>query len=270
LPDTSPTLHAVDFTPDSQHILVSCRDNKLRLYDVKTEKLVRTFDAEDTVPSEMVAISPDGRLAASFAQLGKQEWAVRLWDVQSGKSLRLLRGHTSALSGVRFSPDGKRLFSADVSHGLRVWNVADGRELQSIKLPAVVRHGFHISRDGKRLLFTTDVSVRLWDLEAGRELLQRQVAKKSYVYQVIFCGKDRYALYSTDAPEQTGKPGLKACDIILLDLETGNVVHRFTGHKGTVRGLACSPDDRCFYSSSWDLTLRVWDLTSVLPAARPK
>ena len=56
---------------------------------------------------EDVAFSPDGRTLA----LASREGTVQLWDVASGKTLAVLKGHSSAVRRVAFSPDGRTLAS---------------------------------------------------------------------------------------------------------------------------------------------------------------
>ncbi len=45
-------------------------------------------------------------------------------------------------------------------------------------------------------------------------------------------------------------------------MRSGEVVHRFTGHKDNVRTLALSPEGDRFASGSEDGAVKVWDLGS--------
>ncbi len=50
--------------------------------------------------------------------------------------------------------------------------------------------------------------------------------------------------------------------IKVWDVHSGEVLHRFTGHKSSVQTLALSPDGDFFASGSEDGAVKVWDLGS--------
>jgi WD40 repeat protein len=54
------------------------------------------------------AWSPDGRSVATAAD----DALVRIWEVATGRVLRVLTGHTKEVYVVAWSPDGKALVSA--------------------------------------------------------------------------------------------------------------------------------------------------------------
>ena len=57
---------------------------------------------------------------------------MRLWDLQSGRLVATLEGHTEAVNCVCFSDEGQRLVSAGLDNFLVVWNEASGEVLRRL------------------------------------------------------------------------------------------------------------------------------------------
>ena len=55
---------------------------------------------------------------------------IRLWDVNTGKELKKITGHTDRVYSVAFSIDGNTLASGSWDNTVRLWDVNTGRENQ--------------------------------------------------------------------------------------------------------------------------------------------
>ena len=89
-----------------------------------------------------------------------------------GYQVLTLRGHSSAVDGVAFSPDGKRLATASDDQTAKVWDAQSGQELLTLRGHRDAVTGVAFSPDGKRLATaSTDQTAKVWDAESGKELL---------------------------------------------------------------------------------------------------
>ena len=52
-----------------------------------------------------------------------------VWDATTGREIHALKGHTTTVRSVHWSPDGRRLVSGSDDRTVRVWDSKTGREL---------------------------------------------------------------------------------------------------------------------------------------------
>ena len=69
-----------------------------------------------------MAWSPDGKTVCS----GSGDKTLRLWNAETGESVRVLEGHTNRVNAVAWSPDGKTVCSEDYDNEKRVWRAETG------------------------------------------------------------------------------------------------------------------------------------------------
>jgi WD40 repeat protein len=69
-----------------------------------------------------VAVTADGERAVC-ASIDKTR---KVWDLETGRALRTLEGHSSYVRGVAVTPDGKRAISASDDKTLKAWDLATG------------------------------------------------------------------------------------------------------------------------------------------------
>jgi len=91
----------VAYSPDGQTFLAGYTDGVIRLWDIATLSIVRSFSGHSSAVTS-VAFSADGSKIIS----GGGESKARVWSVASGLQVRTLSGHVSSVASVCFSPDG--------------------------------------------------------------------------------------------------------------------------------------------------------------------
>ena len=69
----------------------------------------------------------------SASSTGSDDQTVRLWDVETGRCLRVLEGHTGIVRSVAWSADQRRALSGSDDKTVRLWDVETGRCLRVLE-----------------------------------------------------------------------------------------------------------------------------------------
>jgi WD40 repeat protein len=112
-----------------------------------------------------VAVSPDGRFIVS----GSWDCTVKVWELESGRLLRSLEGHTDGVRAVAVSPDGRFIVSGSDDRTVKVWELESGRLLRSLEGHTGGVRAVAVSPDGRFIISgSDDHTIRAWDPESGK------------------------------------------------------------------------------------------------------
>jgi WD40 repeat protein len=103
---------------------------------------------------------------ASRALSGSSDNAVRLWDVETGRCLRVLEGHTATVHAGAWSADHRCALSGSSDKTVRLWSLETGRCLRVLEGHTGSIYSVAWSADQRRA-FSGDIDgcIRVWDLE---------------------------------------------------------------------------------------------------------
>ncbi len=224
----------LSWSPGGDRLAFAGDDGKAHLWDVETGKEVRQLPLNTTGLS--VRWAPDGRRVA-VAVYGPP--VVHLWDAQTGQITRTLTwaavaGLGSAppgITGVSWSPDGRRLATAANDFALHVWDGDTGQELLSFKGPSSFVTALAWSPDGLRVAGSCwDHTIRIWDAGAGKEAL----VLKGHTARV------NDVRWSPDGTRLASASFDKTARV--WDAQTGKEALTLKGHTNEVTGVCWSPD----------------------------
>ena len=169
---------SVLLSPDGKQLATAGGlDNTVILWDLATGKEIRSFKGAignvfGAIPPqdgalESAAMTPDGKRLATAGSDG----AARIWDVATGKEVRVLRGSdTLAVHVTAVSPDGAWLINRR-QNTVDLWDMSAGKPVRSFETDAVWR-SVSLAPGGKRLvaLGADGQSAQVWDTVTGKAL----------------------------------------------------------------------------------------------------
>src|SRR5262249_40690363 len=100
--------------------------------------------------------------------------------------LKTFKGHTAAVTGVVFAPDGKSVLSISHDRFVRQWDPMTGNEIKKLGPTPDDLYGIAFSRDGKALATSGYAGyLTTWNLAEGKPILSRKL-KAFGAYCVTF------------------------------------------------------------------------------------
>ncbi|MEA5604515.1 serine/threonine-protein kinase [Nostoc sp. UHCC 0252] len=162
-----------------------------------------------------------------------------------------LKGHSSDVNSVAFSPDGTILGSASDDKTIKLWNLASKEEIHTLEGHSNWIWAIAFSSDSKTLASgSADKTIKLWNLETGK-LIRTLEGNADGVTSLAF---------SSDGKTLASGTASKDMKIKLWNLETGKLIRTLEGHTSGVPSVAFSPDGKTLASGSWDKTIKLWNL----------
>jgi WD40 repeat protein len=159
------------------------RDDEIALLNAAWSKIDRTFTSMNC---NCLSFSPDGTRLAF--QAGND---VEIYNVVSGRHLHTLRGHSEAVTGLAYRPQGDLLATAAGDRRLRLWQTESGQECFSAVAHLARPMSVAFSPDGQTIATGgADGVVKLWDV-ATRQVKYEFRPFKAAVTKIAFspCGR---------------------------------------------------------------------------------
>ena len=243
--------------PDGSTLAGTCRDGKLRLWDVKSGALKRSFpwNKGDTA----VSLSSSAGLLAAVGKDG----SIQSWDLESGAPLRPMPGPTQKVRRLVFAADRKMVAGSSRATGsgsedtVHLWD-ASGKERFAVPAGLGGTSAIAISPGGESLVAASyDTNVRAWSSRDG-ELLRLIDELPVAIFALAFSPDGRYL--AAAGVDRT---------VYLFDAKSWKLARKLSGQPEMISALAFSPDSRLLLSGGFsELTTRnpvkilLWDVAA--------
>ena len=254
----------VRFDSESRKVIMHSHGlaGSVGILDTKSGSVTKWNAPDSEIYSE---VSEDGRWLASTGQ----GLAIKLWDVETGRLLNTLEGHTFRVSKLKFSDDARLLASASedydpyapartakpVLRTIKIWEVATGRCLHTLKAHTKTVEVMIFSADGHRLATRAGGEpVTIWDVVTGQEISKVGMSWGSRASMDFSPDGQLLALYPLSSMR---------LPIIIWEVSTGREVSTLAANpsRPSISVVRFNSSGRLLASSE-DETIRVWDVAT--------
>ncbi|MEC9367988.1 MAG: hypothetical protein VX871_04780 [Pseudomonadota bacterium] len=184
---------------------------------------------------------------------------IRVWDMESGLTLRTLRGHSlegasGKIYALALSPDGRylavggRMRDGAGDHPVRIYDFASGHIVALLRGHSDAVLHLDFSPDGTKLASASaDDTAIVWDI-ANLGFLRRFSGHGGDVNAVRFVQSG--GAIATVSDDNTAR---------LWRVSDGRVIASMTGHLDKVLSIAVAPGGRVIATAGFDGAIRLWE-----------
>jgi WD40 repeat protein/DNA-binding SARP family transcriptional activator len=232
---------------DGRLIAAGQSDGAVSVVDARTLIPRRQFPVVTTRYPQILGIGfvPGSHLLV----VGNSTGFLALADADSGRVLRRLRGAHGWIWTPGISADGRLLVTGGTDPVVRFWSLPDGRPLGPPLRFRQPPRDVQLSPDGRLVTVAFGSRLEIWDAHTRR--LARSVKSVDGIDTARFSPDGRLLAVANPNGAQ------------VWSTEDWTPVTRvFTGHAGPIYWVTISRDNRTLATSSWDGTVRLWDIKS--------
>ncbi|MGD8307126.1 MAG: WD40 repeat domain-containing protein [Ignavibacteria bacterium] len=237
------TINSLAFNDDKKLLLSGSNDNNIKLWDIETLTLLRTFSEHVTVTRD-VKFTPDGKSVIS----AENNYIVYWRNAVDGFIGRLpLYGHTSTVTSVDISNDMTTIISGSSDKTIKVWNAESGDLIQTLTDHTSSIREVEFSPVLDRFAScSSDSTVRIWSLET--------------LQQIKFL-EGHIGTISSISYHPAGKylaGGGTSSIIYIWNVESGEIIRSLETHTKTINAVSFSGNGNILVSGGADDKVIIW------------
>jgi hypothetical protein len=242
------TLGAIN--PAQNLVAVASSDRVVKIIDAQTLKERISLQG---VSARVTSLLFGGDGASILT--GLADGRVVLWNTTSGSAAKAFALHSSSVVGIGIE-GGSSLFSVGYDRVVRFTDLNSGVSLGSLAPASEELTALALAPNGKSFALATATGVvRLYNMT---QLLSPRI---------LALGTDRITKIIFDPTAKTLFAATSTGALYSVDVGTMAVKTTVTAHKGAITSLATDPKGRWVVSASEDKTVRIFDLTTLVPLA---
>jgi WD40 repeat protein len=108
-------VYALSLDADQDLLIAKCKNQLIKAWNLRTEQKIKP--PEKQIKS-IASVTVDGKHLISSSQS-----TIKVWDLQQGREVCLLQGHSSLVTAVAVSEDRSLLISGSEDQTIRIWGI---------------------------------------------------------------------------------------------------------------------------------------------------
>lgn len=246
------------WSPDNRFVVSASQKNKdLRLSGLKLQDSPFLLYGQGQ-PAQL-HWGPDTRLNISGTSpvnprdyiLGtSNDHTVRLWKRSQQEPVQTFRGHRSATTTVRWSPDGRQALSGSFDTTVKLWEIFTGKEVAEWRGHNGAIMDLSWSPDGTQAASASlDRTLRIWNVATG-QCLQILEGHTAVVLTVAWSPDGQFL--ASGAEDKT---------VRIWDAYSGECLYELRDHTEKIVTVAWTNDGRDILASAANGVMHIWDVS---------
>lgn len=284
--DHQAPVNSIDISPDGNFLISGSKDESLKIWDLKTQKLEKTINTKGSSVKRVCFNSTGtkflGALYSQFVEVdfktfkGKfskknshtafvetclysndgnyiltSSWrdnALSLWKANSLKK-QLDFEEVNWIDNAIFNSNTTNVISGGHDNLIKVWDVATGKMTKSLAGHDDWVYDICLSKDEKYIYSGSfDKTIKIWDISSGKNI----ATLKEHTDEIVCLDLSKDGKYLASA-------GMDKY-IIIWDIANKTIVQKIKAHSGAILDVKFNKDATMLYSCSIDKTIKCWKL----------
>ncbi|KAF2206051.1 WD40 repeat-like protein [Delitschia confertaspora ATCC 74209] len=238
---------------DSRVLFSASADMTLASWDIENGQRIRRHEGHE----EVINCMDVSKRGEEFLVSGSDDGHIGLWDPRQKEAIEYIQTEFP-VTAIALSEVGSELYTGSIDNDIKVWDLRKKTVAYSLLGHTDTITSLEISPDQQTLLSNShDSTVRTWDIRP-------------------FAPSDRQIRTFDGAPTGIEKNLLKASwdpkgkkiaagsgdqSVVVWEADSGKLLYKLPGHRGTVNDVRFSPkDEPILLSASSDRTLMLGEL----------
>lgn len=241
------TLSSAAFHQKSHLLVAGFSNGAFLLYEMPECYLIHSLSISSQLISSVAFNGNGDWIALGCTGIGQ----LVVWEWQSETFVLKQQGHFNNMQCLCYSPDGTYIATGGEDGKVKLWDTLSGFCFVTFAEHSSSISGVCFSQNGKVVLSASlDGTVRAYDLHRYRNF---RTFTTPHPTQFSCLTIDR-------SGEIVCAGSQESFEVYVWAVNTGHLLSILAGHEAPVSSISFSPIDLVLVSTSWDKTVRIWNV----------